>query len=136
MALTITYINEQAPSPKVTVSERLWRTEDGRLVGDGHPDAAFLFCSPGREVSKAEFESFTLDKSVKVNVSEVERGADDGDAGAYAEPQIKATGGGWYELPNGERVKGKRAAEATLAEMGKEVEPAPEADADEGTPEA
>lgn len=31
--------------------------------------------------------------------------------------EIKHTGGGWYELPNGEKVKGKEEAEKALKEM-------------------
>lgn len=29
-------------------------------------------------------------------------------------PEIKHTGGGWYELPNGQKVQGKEAAEEAL----------------------
>jgi hypothetical protein len=48
--------------PKVKVNQRLFRTADGkRLVGDGHPDAAFLFCTPSMEVDAAEFDRFELD---------------------------------------------------------------------------
>jgi len=32
-------------------------------------------------------------------------------------PEIKHTGGGWYELPDGSKVKGKEAAEKALKEM-------------------
>lgn len=32
-------------------------------------------------------------------------------------PQIKHTGGGWYELPDGQKVQGKEAAEKALKEM-------------------
>jgi hypothetical protein len=32
-------------------------------------------------------------------------------------PQIKHIGGGWYELPDGSKVKGKVAAEKALKEM-------------------
>ncbi len=32
-------------------------------------------------------------------------------------PQIKHIGGGWYELPDGSKVKGKEAAEKALKEM-------------------
>ena len=32
-------------------------------------------------------------------------------------PEIKHTGGGWYELPNGQKVQGKEAAEKALKEM-------------------
>ena len=47
--------------PKVMVNARLFRTADGkRLVPDGHPDAAFLFCTPGLEVDAEEFDSFEL----------------------------------------------------------------------------
>ena len=32
-------------------------------------------------------------------------------------PQLQPLAGGWYELPGGERIRGKRAAEARLAEL-------------------
>ena len=32
-------------------------------------------------------------------------------------PEIKHTGGGWYELPNGRKVQGKEAAEKALKEL-------------------
>ena len=32
-------------------------------------------------------------------------------------PEIKQTGGGWYELPDGSKVKGKESAEKALKEM-------------------
>ena len=32
-------------------------------------------------------------------------------------PEIKHAGGGWYELPDGSKVKGKEAAEKALKEM-------------------
>lgn len=37
-------------------SQRLCRTADGRIVPDGHPDAAFLVAGAGAEVP-AEFEA-------------------------------------------------------------------------------
>lgn len=65
MALEITYINPEAPASQVVVNARLCVSRDGkRLVPDGHPDAAFLFCTPGREVSKEAFEGYELDGSV------------------------------------------------------------------------
>lgn len=33
--------------------ERIWRTDDGRHVPDGHPDAAVLAYTPGDDVPKA-----------------------------------------------------------------------------------
>ena len=33
------------------------------------------------------------------------------------QPQVVHVGGGWYELPNGERVQGKEDALAALAEL-------------------
>jgi len=111
MALKISYINQEAPSPKVKVDARLYRTGDGsRLVPEGHPDAAFLFCTPGREVSQEEFERFELDPSLEPEVEaapeEIERGEPEGsaegevsDAEATAEPE-----GG--EQPEGESDSG------------------------------
>lgn len=53
---------ETPGTAKVKVNQRLFRTADNkRLVGDGDPDAAFLYCTPGLEVEAAEFESFLLD---------------------------------------------------------------------------
>lgn len=76
--LTITTINEQAPHPKLTVNARLYVTADGeRLVGEGNADAAFLFCAPGQEVAKADFERYTLDDSLDASAEEITRGEDD-----------------------------------------------------------
>jgi hypothetical protein len=61
MGLTITRLTAPV-QPKVTVNARLYRTADNRrLVGEGHSDAAFLFCTPGDEVDAAEFDNFELD---------------------------------------------------------------------------
>ena len=65
MALTITRLTAPV-KPKVTVNARLFRTADNkRLVGEGHPDGAFLFCTPGDEVDAAEFDSFELDVDIE-----------------------------------------------------------------------
>lgn len=37
-----------------TATRRIWRTTGGDLVGDGHPDAAFLAYAAGEEVSEAD----------------------------------------------------------------------------------
>lgn len=100
MALKISYINQEAPSPKVKIDARLYRTrDDRRLVGEGHPDAAFLFCAPGNEVSREEFERYELDPSLEPEAvaaaeEETDRGEDGGapegqasDAEAAAEPE-------------------------------------------------
>ena len=110
--LTITYLNKKAPAPRVLIADRLWETRDGkRLVPDGHPDAALLFCAPGHEVAQADFEAFELDESIaKPTVLKAEGETDD-------EPEIKSLGKGMWQLPNGEEVKGKKAAAARLAEL-------------------
>jgi hypothetical protein len=110
MALKITYINEDAPSPKVRIDERLWQTADReRLVPDGHPDAAFLFCAPGQEISKVEFDRFKLDSLAgKVEAVEVTR------AEADAEPQAEAEAPEPQEEPTAEKAeKPKRRSRAT-----------------------
>lgn len=54
MAFKIT----KAGGPTVEATERLYRTEDDRLVPEGHPDARWLFCAPGQPVSKAALEAY------------------------------------------------------------------------------
>lgn len=45
----------------VTATQRLWVTADGdRLVEDGDPDAAVLFCIPGRQIQLADAERYGL----------------------------------------------------------------------------
>lgn len=63
MALvTVEHLKPPPNAPTIVVNERLWLTRDGaRLVPDGHPDAALLFCTPGRPVDKAEFERLGRD---------------------------------------------------------------------------
>lgn len=48
----------KAGGPTVEATERLYRTEDDRLVPEGHPDARWLFCAPGQPVSKAALEAY------------------------------------------------------------------------------
>ncbi|SDZ55201.1 hypothetical protein SAMN05216215_10978 [Saccharopolyspora shandongensis] len=45
----------------VKVDAKMWRTADGeRLVPDGDPDAAVLYCTPGMQVPRAEAERYRL----------------------------------------------------------------------------
>lgn len=41
----------------ITPGERLWLTTDGRLVADGDPDAAVLFCTEHDQVDAGEVEA-------------------------------------------------------------------------------
>lgn len=95
MAMKITRINEASPRPKVVVDQRLYRTNDGRLVGEGHPDGAFLFCAPGREVDAAEFDCYTLDVAGKAKTEVVDRQPEpksEGEGDEPAEPQDEEPG--------------------------------------------
>ncbi len=58
MALTI-YENKEAGGGgnKVKLDRRLWLTREGDLVEDGHPEAATLYGSPGKEVRRSVFEA-------------------------------------------------------------------------------
>lgn len=48
-----------------TATTRLWVTADAsRLVGDGDPDAAFLFCIPGQQIPEAEAAKYGLTVTV------------------------------------------------------------------------
>ncbi len=112
MALVIERLPREVSRPQVVANQRLWKTKDGkRLVPDGHPDAAFLFCIPGRKVDAAEFEALTVE----------ERPADKG-----AEPPREAGGD---PAPEPEASTDAEAAEP-------EHIPEPEADASEPEAEA
>ncbi len=56
MALTI-YKNKEAGGRMVKLDRRLWKTAAGDLVEDGHPEAAYLYGSAGKEVQRADFEA-------------------------------------------------------------------------------
>ena len=61
MGIKITRLGQQAVVKQLTVDRRLWVTKDAaRLVEDGHPDAATLFCAPGQAVSEDEFNRYEL----------------------------------------------------------------------------
>lgn len=42
------------------VTEHVWRTNDGRYVPTGHPEAAFLAYAPGQEVADREAQRIGL----------------------------------------------------------------------------
>lgn len=48
-----------------TVEKHLWRTEDGRLVETGHPDAAVLAFAAGTELADAVAEQQGLKSKPK-----------------------------------------------------------------------
>lgn len=50
MALEITSLTDQEDGQMHTVTDRLYKTADGKVVEDGHPDAAFLYATPGDEI--------------------------------------------------------------------------------------
>lgn len=59
MALTI-YENKEATHPRTKLERRLYKTAAGSLVAEGHPDAATLYGSVGKEVPTAELEALGL----------------------------------------------------------------------------
>lgn len=56
MALTI-YDNKEAGGARVKLDRRVYLTAAGKLVEEGHPEAATLYGSVGKQVSKADFEA-------------------------------------------------------------------------------
>lgn len=54
MALAINKKQEDDTVPTFEVTERLYKTADGEVVTDGHPDAAFLYATPGDEIPVEE----------------------------------------------------------------------------------
>ncbi len=55
MAIEV-YENKEA-GKRVTIDRRVCQTASGELVEDGHVEAATLYASAGKEVSRAEFEA-------------------------------------------------------------------------------
>lgn len=65
----------------IIAEERLYLTEDRRLVAEGDPDARWLYCTPGSRISEHNAEVFGLkaktpheDKAVKA--PEADKGYD------------------------------------------------------------
>lgn len=62
MGFNIEEVSETSHS--VVVGEKLWLTADGqRLVADGDPEAAVLFATPGKRVSREDAERYGLVKA-------------------------------------------------------------------------
>lgn len=125
MALDIKYIKKESPNPPVVIEARLCISGDGkRLVPDGHPDAAFLFCTPGNEVDKAEFERYELDASVGDAIAAEEGvaaatppsgdGEPQADAEASAEGEPEAEGEPPEDEEKPKRKARKRAADKAV----------------------
>lgn len=72
---------------------RLWLTADReRVVEEGDPEAAFLFATPGKEISDADAEKYGL-KPAKAKAAEAKQAepAEDKQAPAPANKARKAT---------------------------------------------
>ena len=57
MALKIIYENKELAGPTVKVDRRLFLDTAGKLVEADDPGASALYCSPGKYVSRADFEA-------------------------------------------------------------------------------
>lgn len=51
------YENKEAGGARVKLDRRVYQTAAGDLVEEGHPEAATLYGSVGKEVPRAEFEA-------------------------------------------------------------------------------
>lgn len=61
-------------------TERLYRTEDGRVVPEGDPSARFLLCIPGEEVPEdVEEADITFDTIDATEDTDAEDDTDDAD---------------------------------------------------------
>ena len=56
MAITV-YENKEASKSRVKLDRRIYTTGAGKLVEEGHADAAVLYGSAGKEVGRADFEA-------------------------------------------------------------------------------
>ena len=58
---------------KVTATERLYLTADKeRVVKEGDPDAAFLFVTPGKEISAEDAKRYGIKEAAKPANKEAE----------------------------------------------------------------
>ncbi len=80
---------------------------DERVYGPGpRDDIEVLVAVPGDEIPEEEAKRLGVNTAVP---PEHKRGGD--------EDGIKSVGAGWYELPNGERVRGRDAAKERFAAL-------------------
>lgn len=55
---------------------RLWLTADrARVVEEGDPEAAFLFVTPGKEISDSDAEKYGLKRSAKPGAKQADEPA-------------------------------------------------------------
>lgn len=114
----------------MNADRRLCITLDGtRIVEQGDPDAAFLWRGQGKPISPAEMKRFGLSeqggkvvlpgaKSMPKPEDKMIRPAEDKTTLPTEEKSYPLhLGGGWYELSNGERVRGKEDAERAETEL-------------------
>lgn len=60
MALNYVKPHTDVGSGVIVADKRLYLTEDDRLVEEGHPDARWLWCTPGMQVPREQAERYGL----------------------------------------------------------------------------
>ena len=96
MALKTTPDNKSETVKKVKPGARLWLTKDGsRLVNDGDPECAVLYCTEGKWVPKAEFDALVVaseDHDAKLAEAAAEAKAEaEAEAAEQQAPESKPT---------------------------------------------
>ena len=98
MGLNLGYLRDRKEGQMFIADRRLWQTADrSRLVEDGDPEAAFLFCTPGDEVAEEEAKRYGLtkaappleDKAVKAPPGDKAAEPEPGTPGKIMEPEIR-----------------------------------------------
>lgn len=109
MGFTIEKLQRPASGAMYVAPERICVTADGQICDEADPAAVRLLVGKGCEIPAAEAAKYGLIADV----------ADDG-AGdeAPAFPRAVSDRRGYYELSNGDVVKGKARAEEAQAELG------------------
>lgn len=102
----------------VRVDRRLWLTADDELVEQGDPRAAFLWAGEGALVSEAEAERVGYQPQAKQQSPAPNKMATAANKQTSSTMDVDVsdyhTGGGWYTLPDGSRVRGEDAAREAL----------------------
>ncbi len=55
------------------VTQHVWRTNKGRFVPPGHPEAAFLAYAPGSEVADSEAQRLGLTDYLKARTASMDK---------------------------------------------------------------
>lgn len=122
MALDLDGLRGQGKEQKMrngfTLTERLYKTADGEIVKEGHPDAAFVYRGPGRKIPMDQaIELGLISKKDAGAKTKEEPAKDDGDTVTVPDGVVPGETPGWpVAFDSGELLELTDEQRAALAE--------------------